>query len=80
MAVLGGAALLEAEINAGIEVFKLLEPEVQKGFIALFHYLHRAKAAAAPTVEVPASELPSGAKAPQDLSSTSLDPETPSTS
>lgn len=38
--MLGSAALLEVEINAGIEVFKLLEREVQKGFIALFHLFH----------------------------------------
>ena len=40
MAVLGSAVLLEVEISAGLEVFKLLEPEVQKGFIALFHVFH----------------------------------------
>jgi len=40
MAVLGSAALLTAEVNAGIEVFKLLEPEIQKGFISLFHLFH----------------------------------------
>jgi hypothetical protein len=41
MAILGGAALLEVEINAGLEVFKVLEPEVQKGLIGLFHLFHR---------------------------------------
>jgi hypothetical protein len=40
MAVLGSAALLTAEVNAGIEVFRLLEPEIQKGFIGLFHLFH----------------------------------------
>lgn len=66
MAILESSALLDVEINAGLEVFKLLEPEVQKGFIALFHlFRHQRK------VPSPAGE---------DLSSTSLNPDTPSAS
>jgi hypothetical protein len=57
VAILGSSPLLEVEINAGLEVFKLLEPEVQKGFIALFHLLHHQR-----KVPNPAGE---------DLSSTS---------
>lgn len=30
-----------AEIQAAIEAFQLLEPEVQKGIVGLIHLLHR---------------------------------------
>lgn len=88
MAVLGTAALLTAEVNAGIEVFKLLEPEIQKGLIGLFHLFHRKQTqlatvqagatSADPRAEDQASEpVP---KPANDLSSTSLSSETPWTS
>jgi hypothetical protein len=90
MAVLGSAALLTAEVNAGIEVFNLLEPEIQRGFIGLFRLFHHKQtqlAAAqngAPTVDGKSSlgdQVPQPAPvAEKDLSSTSLDPEMPSPS
>ncbi|HEX4076014.1 MAG TPA: hypothetical protein VHX49_11495 [Candidatus Acidoferrales bacterium] len=75
MAVLGSAALLQAEIDAGLEVFKLLEPEVQKGFVALFHSFHHKQNQlnAAQDALRPPQPKP-------NLSSTSLDASIPSTS
>jgi hypothetical protein len=88
MAFLGSAALLTAEVNAGIEVFKLLEPEIQRGFIGLFHLFHHKQTQlAAAQNGIPAvggkssvgDQVPRPAPvAEKDLSSTSLDPETPS--
>lgn len=97
MAVLGSAALFTAEVNAGIEVFKLLEPEVQKGFIGLFHLFHHKQTQIAAAQNVaPAANVKSNmqnqdaaptrttevkvTKPLQDLSSTSLNSEAPSTS
>jgi hypothetical protein len=93
MAVFGSAALLEVEINAGLEVFKLLEPEVQKGFIALFHLFHHKQqqvSAAQFLTEAatelrqanaaqPAAQRTTGSAAGKDLASTSLNPDLPST-
>lgn len=79
--VAGGAMLLAAEVNAGIEVFKLLEPEVQKGFVALFHLFHhkQQQITAAQFLAEAATELQQRQSKPkQDLSSTSLDPGMPS--
>jgi len=96
VAVLGSAVLLEVEISAGLEVFNLLEPEVQKGFIALFHLFHhkQQQISAAQFLAEAALELQQGQAAPaspagaqseapaaerEDMSSTSLDPDVPST-
>jgi len=98
MAVLGASTVLVAEIDAGIEVFKLLEPEVQKGFVALFHlFHHKQQSSAAQFLAEAATELQQRQAAPaspaggqpavpaapsvagEDLSSTSLDPDVPST-
>jgi hypothetical protein len=74
MTALGSSALLELELNAGLEVFKLLEPEVQKGFVALFHLFHHKQ------LQVNAARvLPKNAVPQPDLSSTSLNPDAPST-
>jgi hypothetical protein len=93
MAVVGASAVLVAEINAGVEIFKLLEPEVQKGFIALFHVFHRKQQqiSAAQFLAEAATELQQAkavqpavpfvsGSAGEDLSSTSLDPDVLSTS
>lgn len=81
----GGAMLLAAEVNAGIEVFRLLEPEVQKGFVALFHLFHhkQQQITAAQFLAEAATELQqrqaqaAQPKAKPDVSSTSLDPDNP---
>jgi hypothetical protein len=67
MAVLGSAALLTAEVNAGIEVFKLLEPEIQKGFIGLFHLFHHKQ------LQVNKAQTPAPTSA-QGISSARTDP------
>ena len=75
MAALGTDVLL-AEIEAGIEAFRLLEPEVQKVFVALFHLFHRKQTPEAQ----PANNPPPEKAVPPSidlLSSTSLDPENP---
>jgi hypothetical protein len=63
MAAIAASALLPTEINAGIEVFKVLEPEVQKGLIGLFHLIHnkqkQANAATAAVEAVKAAIAPS---------------------
>ena len=92
MAVVGASAVLVAEINAGVEVFKLLEPEVQKGFIALFHLFHHKQqqisaaqflAEAALELQQAKAAQPAAPAAPsaagEDLTSTSLNPDVPST-
>jgi len=91
--------LLEVEISAGLAVFKLLEPEVQKGFIALFHLFHhkQQQISAAQFLAEAALELQKAKAAPassaggqpvapvapsaagEDLSSTSLNLDLPST-
>ncbi len=89
MAGAENAALFAAEVNAGIEVFKLLEPEVQKAFVALFHHFHhKQQISAAQFLAEAATELQQ-AKAAQpkvpaipgaageDLSSTSLNADVP---
>jgi hypothetical protein len=92
MAVLGSAALLQAEIDVGLEVFKLLEPEIQKGLIALFHLFHHKQQisyaqflAEAPTevqqakTAQPEAQGTVGGPSGKDLSSTSLNPDMSST-
>jgi hypothetical protein len=85
----GNAALFAAEVNAGIEVFRLLEPEVQKAFVALFHHFHHKQhISAALFLAEAATELQQAnagqskvaaipSAAGEDLSSMSLNPDVP---
>ena len=89
MAGAGNAALFAAEMNAGIEVFKLLDPEVQKAFVALFHHFHhKQQISAAQFLAEAETELQQAnatqpavpaipSTAGEDLSSTSLNPDVP---
>ena len=89
MAILGSTALLQAEIDAGVELFKLLKPEAQKGFIALFHAFHHkqqisaaqflAQAQRARDIQPGTPTAPAAPSAAKDLSSTSLNPDLPPT-
>jgi hypothetical protein len=85
----GNAALFAAEVNAGIEVFRLLEPEVQKAFVALFHHFHhKQQISAAQFLAEAATELQQAnagqpkmpaipSAAADDLPSISLNPDVP---
>ncbi len=79
MAILGNAALLEVEINAGLEVFKVLEPEVQKGLIGLFHLFH-SKQNEVKAAQAALNPLVGEMVAKSDGSSTIPNPDAPLTS
>ena len=46
------------EIALAIQAFMELEPEVQKGIVAIVHLFHKPKVAAAPVVASPAAGQP----------------------